>query len=106
CPEDDYAPQALALRTEFPNAPHVNRTLEEIPRSLCVYDTPYNETKLTWTAGRFVERIRVWIRDTARGVLHRDEQPLEPVLLATAHTLILPADLFANSEDETPNNLL
>jgi integrative and conjugative element protein (TIGR02256 family) len=104
--EDDYAPQVLALRTDFPNAPHVNRTFEEIPRSLCLYDAPWNETKLSWTAGRFVERIRVWIRDTARGVLHRNEQPLEPVLLATAHTLLLPADLFANPEDETPNRLL
>jgi hypothetical protein len=81
-PEDEFAPQVLALRTDFPDAPHINRSVDEIPRSLCLYDGPYDEVKLSWTAGRFIERIRVWIRDTARGALHRNDQPLEPVLLS------------------------
>ena len=104
--DDDFAPQVLALRKDFPNAPHINRTYEEIPRSLCIYDGPYDEVKLTWTAGRFIERIRIWIRDTACGSLHRDDQPLEPIILASAYTLILPADLFSAAEDERPDELM
>lgn len=105
-PEDEFAPQVLALRNDFPDAPHINRTVDEIPRSLCLYDGPYDEVKLSWTAGRFIERIRIWIRDTARGALHREDQPLEPLLLASAYTLILPADLFSAAEDEAPDRLL
>lgn len=92
-PEDEQVPQVLALRDDFPDAPHINRTFLEFPRSLCLYEEPYAEVKLSWTAGRFLDRLRLWIRDTARGALHRVDQPLEPVLLTLTDTLILPFDL-------------
>jgi integrative and conjugative element protein (TIGR02256 family) len=103
---DEFVPSVLALRKDFPDAAHINLTNEEIPRSLCLYEAPYSEVKLSWTAGRFIERIRWWIRDTARGSLHREDQPLEPVLLASGLRLILPVDLFSETEDETPAKLL
>lgn len=96
--DDAVVPEVLALRPDFPLTPHVNSLnltfLEEFPRSLCLYDEPYPELKLTWTSIAFVERIREWLALTARGELHADDQPLEPLLIGSPVTLVVPSDLF------------
>lgn len=106
--DDAVVPEALALRPDFPLVPHVNslnlQFLEEFPRSLCLYDEPYHELKLTWTSIAFVERIREWLARTARGELHAEDQPLEPLLIGSPITLVLPSDLF--DEDEGAPELL
>jgi hypothetical protein len=78
---DRFIPELLALRRDFPWVPHVNLRLEEFPRSLCLYDRPWSELSSRWTPADFVERIRFWLAATARGELHQDDQPLEPLIL-------------------------
>ena len=107
--DDAIAPEALALRSGFPSVPHVNSLnltfMEELPRSLCLYDQPYHELKLVWTSIAFVERIREWLALTARGELHAEDQPLEPLLVGSPIPLVLPSDLFGG-DDETPELLV
>jgi hypothetical protein len=92
--DDESLPEVLALRPDFPLVPHLNLRLFELPRSLCLYDRPYYELKLGWTAMAFVERIRTWLARTAKGLLHEEDQPLEPILMDPAEDLILPASVF------------
>lgn len=107
--DDATVPEALALRSDFPLVPHVNSLnttlLKEFPRSLCLYDEPYHELKLTWTSVAFVERIREWLALTARGELHAEDQPLEPLLIGSPVTLVLPSDLF-DEDEEAPELLI
>ena len=91
--DSDY-PEVLALREDFPAVPHLNLRPQAKPRSLCLYETPYDEVKLHWTASGFVETIRAWLARTAKGHLHAADQPLEPLLLGGNRTLILPLDVL------------
>jgi hypothetical protein len=90
--DDDTYPEVLALRSNFPLVPHVNFRKDEFPRSLCLYDQSWDEVRTRWTASAFIERIRQWLADTATGILHRDDQPLEPLLFGTAYRLVISAD--------------
>ena len=91
---DALAPEILALRSDFPRVPHLNIREEELPRSLCVFEQDYSDLKLLWTGPFFVERIREWLALTAKGKLHADDQPLEPLLPDLGWQLVLPSDLF------------
>lgn len=106
--DDAFVPEALALRPNFPSVPHVNSLnltfLKEFPRSLCLYDELYSELKLTWTSIAFVKRIREWLALTARGELHAEDQPLEPLLIGSPVMLVLPSDLF-DEDERTPEML-
>lgn len=96
---DALHPDALALRSDFPLVPHLNIRLYEYPKSLCLSDQPYHETKIRWTARWFVESIRNWLARTAEGRLHQQDQPLEPLLSGFPTKIILPSDLFVGSQD-------
>lgn len=50
---DEFMPEVLALREDFPQVPHVNLRPVEKPRSLCLYDQSYDDVKLRWTATFF-----------------------------------------------------
>jgi hypothetical protein len=102
---DDWYPEVLSLRADFPQVPHLNLREHEYPRSLCIYGEPYSAVRLTWTPARFLERIRMWFRDTARGALHRDDQPLEPILMPGPRHLVVPADIFSRGNDDAPEKL-
>ena len=93
-PADDGYPEVLALRRDFPRVPHTNLRFTEIPRSLCLYEEPWPQVALRWTAVGFIERIRFWLAETAKGTLHQGDQPLEQLILGSLHTLVLPPDLF------------
>lgn len=103
--DDGWYPEVLALRKDFPEVPHLNLRASELPRSLCLYDESWSEVALRWTPARFVERIRHWLAETATGVLHQQDQPLEPVLLGNGLNIILPPDLFLNWTDPEPKSL-
>jgi integrative and conjugative element protein (TIGR02256 family) len=90
-------PEVLALREDFPLVPHLNLRTVEFPRSLCLYEEAFLEGRLRWTAVSIVERIRTWLSETARGVLHKDDQPLEPLFLGTRDTIVLPTDIYART---------
>lgn len=96
--DDATTPEVLALRDDFPSVPHLNLKIEETPRSLCLYDEPFRDLKKTWTAARFVERVRAWLALTAKGMLHHEDQPLEPLFFSQDH-VILPDDLFAGDQE-------
>ncbi len=102
--DDSALPEVFALRDDFPLVPHLNalsplRT--EFPRNLCMYDEPYFEVELNWTPAAFLKRIREWLARTARGELHAEDQPLEPLLVASPWSIMLPPDLFEREEDGT-----
>ena len=95
---DTVMPEVLALRRDFPPVPHLNLQLkEDFPQSLCVAEQKYSERKLQWTGPVFVENIRQWLSLTAKGSLHAEDQPLEPLLWGSEDILILPSDLFEGS---------
>lgn len=96
---DNWYPEVTTLRAEFPQVPHLNLRDSELPLSLCLYDQPWCEIALRWTPTAFVERVRAWLAETAKGTLHQEDQPLEPVLAATGWSIILPPDLFSTWED-------
>lgn len=93
---DAQMPETLALREDFPLVPHLNLRERELPRSLCLYEEPYCEIKREWTAARYTERVREWLALTAKGKLHGDDQPLEPLLLGQSGRIVLPSDIFAS----------
>lgn len=98
-PDDRGIPAVLALRPDFPKTPHQNLTIEEYPKSLCLYDQPWSTLKMRWTAARFVERVREWMALSARGELHGEDQPLEPMLLNWESRLVLPSGVFRDLKE-------
>ena len=99
---DVTMPEVLALRCDFPSVPHLNLRLKEFPRSLCVTEQRYSEWNLRWTGPVFVENIRHWLAKTAKGTLHAEDQPLEPLLWGTEDIIILPHDLFTQGSLSEP----
>jgi integrative and conjugative element protein (TIGR02256 family) len=91
---DDLQPVVYALRPAFPtDALHLNLGGETDPPWLCLDDRPWDEAQPRWTAFVFVERVRWWLAATARGDLHGEAQPAEPVFL-TGTTVIVPPTLL------------
>lgn len=90
----DGPPDVLALREDFPaDVPHTNLRGFEYPRSICLYDVPFRDVRTQWTPSRFVALIREWLRLTARGELHAEDQPMEPLLVGAAGFIILPRSI-------------
>lgn len=88
--EDIYSPEVLALREDFPIVPHLNLRPSGYPKSLCLYEEPYDTIKLSWTPSDFLKQIQNWLNKTARGILHEQDQALEPFMLSSSIRLILP----------------
>jgi hypothetical protein len=95
-PEDRLRQEVWALRPGFPITPHQNLTSTPEPRSLCLYEEPYADQKMRWSAFALLERARGWLRLASRGELHQEDQPLEPLLAHTENTAILPHDFFTS----------
>ena len=101
---DEDPPAVFALRSDFPRVPHLNLLPAGFPPSLCLYDRPFNEVLIDWTAPKFVERIRHWLSQTANGTLHADDQTLEPLLYQSdpMADLIVPEETFSVDSQDTP----
>ncbi len=84
--------EVLALRKDFPSLSHLNHTLDNEPKSLCLYNVDWSTTERTWTAPKFLQRIFWWLRQSAIGQLHRPDQPLEQLFYMSPYQLFLPAD--------------
>jgi hypothetical protein len=97
-PADTAPPEILGLRIDFPLVPHVNAREQEVPRSLCLYDQPWHEIALRWTAPAFVEQIRGWLSRTAQGSLHAEDQPLEPFIFMSPYHIVVPHGVFERAE--------
>ncbi len=83
-------PRVYVLRGSFPHLPHMNLESKPLPRSLCLYEQAPEEVDLFWTGFTFVERIREWLKLSAVGELHQEDQPLEPFIIGYHGTLVLP----------------
>lgn len=91
CPADKFSPSVYSRRDDFPlDLVHTSYDADGDGRSLCVWEENWADLRRTLTAQRLVERIRDWFARTARDELHQDGQPLEPLIPAGAHTLVLP----------------
>lgn len=100
-PTDNIYPEVLALRDDFPRVTHTNVRSTEFPRSLCLYDQPWEQIAIRWTATGFIERIRFWLAETAKGTLHQDDQPLEQMLINSGYRIILPAKFFEGESHDS-----
>lgn len=94
-PADTDHQVVLALREDFPLVPHIHFGGENMPRSLCLYQTAYTDLKPTWTAAALLRQLQHWLTQTARGELHAADQALEQAFYAPAERLVLPSTFFA-----------
>lgn len=93
-PNDETVPETLALRADFPEVPHLNIRQNILPRSLCLYEEHYSEVKRYWTGALHIQIIRSWLALTAKGQLHAEDQPLEPLLMGSEGILVLPSEVL------------
>jgi integrative and conjugative element protein (TIGR02256 family) len=100
-PDPERAPEVRALRADFPIVLHLNQVPAGEPASLCLYFEPWSATQRTWTAQKHLRRILWWIAETAKGTLHRPDQPLEQLYLQSPVELVLPPDFHEKVQDAT-----
>lgn len=96
--DNNIAPWVYALRADFPKLPHLLLGVSEFPRSLCIYEESYQESLLKWRPEKFIDDITTWLYRNAYGILHKKDQPLEPLLTFTEGLIVIPPDL-KNGED-------
>jgi len=94
-------PEVLALRKSFPITEHLNATLEDSAKSLCLYFEPRESVNRTWTAQKHLRRISWWLENTSKGTLHAADQPLEQLFFDSPWELVLPHDALDVQENDT-----
>lgn len=99
---DEHQPNPLALRISFPLVPHINVGPAGVPRSLCLFETSYDDQKVTWTAATFARQLHHRLSATARGEVHDEDQPLEQIFLGSLKRLVL-APAFFDPQAEPPS---
>ena len=104
-PEDRRQPTTWALRDDFPDLPHTFLVQEGAPKSLCLYDEPYSEQRLHWTAPAYVRRLHWWLGQAAVGRLHQPDQLPEPFLPGSPAQVILPTTVFKVGAELGPQAL-
>jgi integrative and conjugative element protein (TIGR02256 family) len=84
-------PSVYPLRPGFPeDVPHLNLAARDEPRSLCLFEMPAEEVLRLATPHVLIERVRLWLRETAYGRLHGDDQPLDPLFMNSWQPVVLP----------------
>ena len=92
-------PEVRALRRDFPITPHQNHVLQGEPASLCLYFEPWSYVERTWTPQRHLDRVLWWLSESAKGKLHRDDQPLERMYFSSPFEIVLPPDFEVKIKD-------
>lgn len=92
-------PRIFSLREDFPDTPHQNWTPVGAPCSLCIDDRPWVEARLSSTPADLVRRIQLWLAKAARGELHDQAQPLDPLFFRATKSLVMPISVFAADGD-------
>jgi hypothetical protein len=87
-------PKVLSLRQTFPVVPHLNLTVDNEPKNLCLSELPVAEQRLVWTPTGLLLSLRHWLKLTARGELHDATQALEPVFFPSAERVLVPSLFF------------
>ncbi len=92
--DKDSCWEVRALRKDFPITIHQNHVLEGEPRSLCLYIEPWVSVQRSWTPQLFLKRIFWWLRATAEGTIHGDDQPIEHLFFSSPYNFLLPENHF------------
>lgn len=96
CADDTQAPRVLSLRGDFPlGQVHTNLDRDVDGLCLCIWEENWNDLSSNLTGQMLIERVRNWLSGMAHGVLHADEQALEPLIAPTSDTLVVPPGLLA-----------
>jgi len=101
--DDIDAPKVLMLRKDFPLTSHQYWQPEEYPKNICLYEEAYDSIKLTWTPSNFLKQIQNWLKKTAIGKLHEEDQALEPFIISYPYNLIIPTNF--NLEEQPLINI-
>ena len=97
--DEDQLPEVRALREDFPYTGHQYDVVKGDPVSLCLYFEPWSEVRRTWTPQRHLARIQWWLAETAKGTLHRDDQPVEQIYFRSPFELVLPENFERQAEE-------
>lgn len=90
--EEGKVPEVRALRQNFPATPHQNHVNKNEPASLCLYIEPWEVIERSWTPQSHLNRVLWWLAETAKGTLHRKDQPVEQFYFRSPFEIILPPD--------------
>ena len=101
-PEDRFQPETIALRPEFPRVPHTYLVAEGELLRLCLFDEPYAEQRLRWTASSYLRQLHTWLSKAAKGTLHQHDQSVEPFLPGSPAQVVLPSQLFEADYSSEP----
>ena len=104
CVTDKFCWDVRALRKDFPITLHQNHALEGEPCSLCLYIEPWESVERSWTPQLFIKRILWWLKATAEGTIHGDDQPIEHLFFSSRFNVLLPEKHF-ESEDSANKKL-
>ena len=91
--------EVRALRKDFPATIHQNHVLEGEPRSLCLYIEPWVSVQRAWTPQLFLKRIFWWLRATAEGTIHGEDQPIEHLFFYSPYNVLLPEKHFESESN-------
>lgn len=105
-PVDRSEPSAITLRSDFPSVPHTYSVAEGELLRLCLFEEPYSEQRLRWTASGYLRQLHNWLSKTATGTLHQPDQPVEPFLPGSPAQVVLPSQLFEADYSLGPQPLL
>lgn len=93
--DDSRLPRVLIKRTDFPALTHVNPQSSPGERkSICLYEESWSEIRLNWNSHEFLARIFEWFSRAANGVLHLEEQAVEPLFIEPFVEWILPSSIL------------
>jgi integrative and conjugative element protein (TIGR02256 family) len=84
--------EVRALRQDFPATLHQNHVNKGEPASLCLYFEPWEAIERFWTPQSHLNRVLWWLAETAKGTLHREDQPVEQFYFRSPFEIILPPD--------------
>ena len=95
----DAMPVVYMLRDDFPDTDHQLLTDEGAPRAICIDDRDWVEAQLTWTPAELIHRVLSWFSRAARGELHDPRQPLDPLIIGSPISFIIPRHVLPRAAD-------
>lgn len=90
--DETQMPEVRALRQNFPPTIHQNFVEKDKPTSFCLYFDPWDIIQRSWTPQSYLNRVLWWLAETAKGTLHREDQPVEAFYFRSPFEIILPPD--------------
>lgn len=75
--EMDILPE-VEVRNDFPIVPHLNILEDNVTKTMCYSELPYEEIKHKMSGRFLLTCIENWFLKTSMNVLHQPNQPMEP----------------------------